>query len=141
MIYYLLPKGLINQDIGLLLFVFFAILMGLLIGLILLSYSVQYLLEKLIAYLTLFWVNKTDFILTLKNMSAHRFKNRRSSILYSLSVAFIIFVSVGISIQMQTISEEMLKKHGTYIEIQSSLGTINRNFYNQIFKNDFKDYI
>lgn len=141
MIYYLLPKGLINQDIGLLLFVFFVILMGLLIGLILLSYSVQYLLEKLIAYLTLFWVNKTDFILTLKNMSAHRFKNRRSSILYSLSVAFIIFVSVGISIQMQTISEEMLKKHGTYIEIQSSLGTINRNFYNQIFKNDFKDYV
>lgn len=141
MIYYLLPKGLINQDIGLLLFVFFAILMGLLIGLILLSYSVQYLLEKLIAYLTLFWVNKTDFILTLKNMSAHRFKNRRSSILYSLSVAFIIFVSVGISIQMQTISEEMLKKHGTYIEIQSGLGTINRNFYNQIFKDDFKDYV
>lgn len=43
MIYYLLPKGLINQNIGLLLIVFFAILMGLLLGLILLSYSVQYL--------------------------------------------------------------------------------------------------
>lgn len=105
MIYYLLPKGLINQDIAMLLFVFFTILMGLLLGLILLSYSVQYLLEKLVAYVTLFWVNKTDFILTLKNMSAHRFKNRRSSLLYSLSVAFIIFVSVGISIQIQTISE------------------------------------
>jgi len=44
MIYYLLPKGLINQDIGLLLFVFFSILMGLLLGLVLLSYSVQYLI-------------------------------------------------------------------------------------------------
>ena len=108
MIYYLLPKGLINQNIGLLLIVFFSILMGLLLGLILLSYSVQYLFEKFVAYATLFWVNKTDFILTLKNMSAHRFKNRRSSILYSLSVAFIIFVSVVISIQMQTISEVML---------------------------------
>lgn len=43
MIYYLLPKGLLNQDIGLLLFVFFAILAGLLGGLILLSYSFQYL--------------------------------------------------------------------------------------------------
>jgi hypothetical protein len=104
MIYYLLPKGLINQNIGLLLFVFFTILMGLLLGLILLSYSVQYLIERVMAYLTLFWVDKTDLMLTLKNMSAHRFKNRRSSLLYALSVAFIIFVSVGISIQIQTIS-------------------------------------
>lgn len=115
MIYYLLPKGLINQNVGLLLSVFFTILIGLLFGLILLSYSVQYVFEKLIAYLTLFWINKTDFILTLKNMSAHRFKNRRSSLLYSLSVAFIIFTSVGISIQIQTISEEMLKRHGTFL--------------------------
>jgi FtsH-binding integral membrane protein len=104
MIYYLLPKGMINQNVGLLLFVFFTILMGLLLGLILLAYSVQYLIERVIAYLTLFWVNRTDFILTLKNMSAHRFKNRRSALLYSLSVAFVIFVSVGISIQIQTIS-------------------------------------
>ena len=115
MIYYLLPKGMINQDISLLLFIFFAILVGLLLGLILLSYSFQYLFEKFVAYLTLFWVNKTDFMLTLKNMSAHRFKNRRSSLLYALSVAFIIFVSVGISIQIQTIEEELLKKHGTYL--------------------------
>ncbi len=43
MIYYLLPKGLINQNIGLLLIVFFTILMGLLVGLILLAYSVQYI--------------------------------------------------------------------------------------------------
>lgn len=105
MIYYLLPKGMINQDIGLLLFVFFTILVGLLLGLILLSYSFQYIFEKFIAYVTLFWVNKTDFILTMKNLSAHRFKNRRSSLLYALSVSFIIFVSVGISIQIQTISE------------------------------------
>lgn len=62
-------------------------------------------------------------------MSAHRFKNRRSSLLYSLSVAFIIFVSVGISIQIQTISEEMLKAHGTYIEVISNTGTIDRSFY------------
>lgn len=103
MIYYLLPKGLINQDIALLLLVFFAILVGLLLGLILLSYSFQYMFEKVVAYVTLFWVNKTDFVLTLKNMSAHRFKNRRSSLIYALSVAFIIFVSVGISIQIQTI--------------------------------------
>jgi len=103
MIYYLLPKGLINQDITLLMFVFFTILLGLLIGLILISISFQYLIEKLLAYVLLFWINVTDFILILKNLSAHRFKNRRSSILYALSVALIVFLSVGIQIQIQTI--------------------------------------
>lgn len=44
MIYYLLPRALINQNLGLLLIIFFAILEGLLIGLILLSFSVQYIL-------------------------------------------------------------------------------------------------
>lgn len=141
MIYYLLPKGLINQDIALLLLIFFSILVGLLLGLILLSYSFQYLFEKLIAYLVLFWVNRTDFRLTLKNMSAHRFKNRRSSLLYALSVAFVIFVSVGISIQMQTIEEELLKKHGTYIEI-TSFNTLYRPFYDSLFaEEEFKDDI
>jgi hypothetical protein len=51
----------------------------------------------------LFWINKTDFFLMLKNLAAHRFKNRRSSILYAFSVSFIVFVSVGIQIQVQTI--------------------------------------
>jgi hypothetical protein len=44
MIYYLLPKGLIDQDITLLLLVFFAILEGLLIGMVLIGFSFQYLL-------------------------------------------------------------------------------------------------
>jgi hypothetical protein len=103
MIYYLLPKGLVNQDITLLLLVFFVILEGLLIGLVLVGFSFQYLLEKLIAYVFLFWINTTDFILMIKNLSAHRFKNRRSSILYAFSVSFIVFVSVGLQIQVQTI--------------------------------------
>jgi hypothetical protein len=129
MIYYLLPKSLINQNIGLLLIIFFIILEGLLIGLILLSYSFQYVFEQIVAYVSLFWINKTDFILTLKNLSSHRFKNRRSSILYALSVSFIIFVSVGLQIQLQTIYNELLKKRGCYIEVS---GNINRELYNSI---------
>ncbi len=86
-------------------------------------------------------MNKTDFILTLKNMAAHRFKNRRSSLLYALSVAIIIFVSVGIQIQIQTISEYMLNKHGTYIEIISYSGSLNKPYYDKLFSIDFKDDI
>lgn len=130
MIYYLLPKGIINQDITLLMFVFFTILLGLLIGLILISISFQYLIEKLLAYALLFWINATDFILILKNLSAHRFKNRRSSILYALSVALIVFLSVGIQIQIQTIYNEMLKRHASFVEINGF--NLDRSYYDKL---------
>lgn len=103
MIYYLLPRALINQNLGLLLLIFFVILEGLLVGLILLAFSVQYLFERAVAYACLFWAEATDLLLTLKNLSSHRFRNRRTALLYALSVSFIVFVSVGLQIQLQTI--------------------------------------
>ena len=128
MIYYLLPRALINQNLGLLLIIFFAILEGLLVGLILLSFSVQYLLERLVAYICLFWVDATDFLLTMKNLSSHRFRNRRTALLYALSVSFIVFVSVGLQIQLQTIYIEMLKAKGSYVVIYGG----DPNFYNRM---------
>lgn len=128
MIYYLLPRALINQNLGLLLVIFFAILEGLLVGLILLSFSIQYLLERIVAYCCLFWADATDLLLTLKNLSSHRFRNRRTALLYALSISFIVFVSVGLQIQLQTIYVEILKAKGSYIEIEGG----DRWFYNNM---------
>ena len=129
MIYYLLPRALINSNLSVLLVIFFIILEGLLIGLIILAFSVQYFLEKVTAYLCLFWANTTDFILTLKNLSCHRFRNRGTAILYALSVAFIVFVSVGLQIQLQTMYIELLKLNGSYIVVT---GDIDRRKYNDM---------
>ena len=112
-----------------LLAIFFVIIEGLLIGLILLSFSIQYALEKAVAYVCLFWDEIVDFILTLKILSAQCFRVRRTSLLYTLSVSFIIFVSVGMQIQLQTMYIELLKLNGSYIVVT---GDINRQFYNEI---------
>ena len=98
---------------------------------ILLSFSIQYILEQIVAYMFLFWTNATDFLLTLKNLSSHRFRNRRTSLLYALSISFIVFVSVGLQIQLQTIYIEMLKAKGSYIIINGGDPT----FYNTILPN------
>ena len=128
MIYYLLPRALINQNLGLLLIIFFTIIEGLLVGLILLSFSIQYILEKIVAYMFLFWTEATDFMLTLKNLSSHRFRNRRTSLLYALSISFIVFVSVGFQIQLQTIYGEMLKAKGSFIVIYGG----DQDYYNTV---------
>lgn len=59
MIIYLLPQSLLDQNIGVLLIIFFSILIGLLLGLVILSYSFHYVLEKAVAYITLFWTSVT----------------------------------------------------------------------------------
>lgn len=59
-------------------------------------------------------------------------KNRKTSILYALSVSFIIFVSTGIQIQLQTIYDELLKKNGSYVHISSPYSSLDRNFYNTL---------
>jgi len=49
--------------------------------------------------------------------------------LYALSVAFIIFVSVGLQIQLQTMYIELLKLNGSFIVVT---GDIDRHFYNDL---------
>lgn len=44
MIFYLLPQSLMDQNVGMLLIIFFSLLVGLLLGLVILTYSFQYLL-------------------------------------------------------------------------------------------------
>jgi hypothetical protein len=43
-IYYLLPKAMINLNLGLMISLFFIFLEGLLVGLVVLSYSLEFLL-------------------------------------------------------------------------------------------------
>jgi hypothetical protein len=131
MIYYLLPKSLINQNIGLMLSIFFVLLEGLMVGLIILSYSIQYVSEQITARIALFWVDKTDLLLTLKNLANHRFKNRRSSIIYTLSVSFMVFVSSSVQLQLQTMYYEMFRFQGSsYIEIRGN--TIRPDYFNRV---------
>ena len=143
MIFYLLPQSLADQNVGLLLIIFFTLLIGLLLGLVILTYSFQYVLERGVAYLTLFWLKAADLSLVIKNLSAHREKNRRAALLYSLSVSFIVFVSVGISIQIQTIYNELLKQHSCYLEINNqNYRGVDRSFYDELFNNpEFKPVI
>lgn len=101
-IYYLLPYGMINQSVGLLAVLFFVLLEGLLVGLVILSYSFDFVLETFLAKAVLFWANPTDRQLTLKNLSMHRMQNRQTSMIYALSVSLVIMISVGFSVQIDS---------------------------------------
>jgi hypothetical protein len=103
-VYVLLPLSLLEFNFGLLLRIFFFILLGLMFGLALLASNVQRLLEMLLVYTVLAWEKSSMKRLVLKNLTAHKERNKLTGLIYSLSIAFLIFLIVSYNIEVQVIS-------------------------------------
>ena len=95
LIYYLLPSSVLNFEIGLLLEIFFMILIGMILGLTLITFNLQRILELLTVHFLLFYELKSMKLLIMKNLSAHRESNRLTSLIYSLTLGCIIFIVVA----------------------------------------------
>ena len=95
LVYYLLPLALLSLDLRLFFLLFVGLLLGMLVGLVLLASNVQGFVEYIIGHIFLFWATPVLKKLALKNLIAHRKRNWKTSIMYSLSLAFIIFIAVA----------------------------------------------
>eukprot|EP00007_Cunea_sp_BSH-02190019_P001337 CAMPEP_0174241540 /NCGR_PEP_ID=MMETSP0417-20130205/23696_1 /TAXON_ID=242541 /ORGANISM="Mayorella sp, Strain BSH-02190019" /LENGTH=1110 /DNA_ID=CAMNT_0015320789 /DNA_START=233 /DNA_END=3562 /DNA_ORIENTATION=- len=120
MIYYLLPLSLLSLNLTLLINMFVMLLILMLFGLVLLSINFQHIVEKLIVYGGLFWENAAVKDLVLKNLIAHRRRNRMTTIMYAISLAFIIFIVVTYDVQITSVVYENNKWHGTPLRVSSN---------------------
>ena len=100
-IYYLLPLSLLTGNLTLILYVFFFILMGMILGLVLLAFNFQKIIEICLTYLLFFWERKSMRLMIMKNLDLHRQKNKMTAIIYSLTLGTIIFILVTLSLQIQ----------------------------------------
>lgn len=64
-------------------------------------------------------------LLILKNLAAHKLRNRFTSIIYSLSLGFIIFLVVSYKVQIKTSTQFNLKEKGTELSFETGA-----NYYN-----------
>ena len=60
-------------------------------------------------------------LLVLKNLTAHRLRNRMTSIIFSLAIGFIVFLIVSYNLQIKSSSLINLKKEGSYMVLSTSL--------------------
>ena len=116
-IYYFLPLSLLTFNLGLLLTIFLWILVGMLLGFIILSLNIQHLMQKIITYICLFWVKSYFNTIVIKNLSAHIIRNRKTSLMYSLSVGFFIMITVGYNTEMTALKFSELSTRGAYYEL------------------------
>ena len=95
--------------------IFLWILFGILLGFVLLSQNVENLLQKILTYILLFFTKSYTKLLILKNLAAHRLKNKKSSLMFSLSVGIFIMASVGFDIILQTTKNMIIMQNGSEI--------------------------
>ena len=95
-----MPLAVLTADLGLLFEIFFLILVGMILGLALISLNLQRILENIVVSLMIFYESKSMKIMVLKNLSVHRENNRMTAIIYSLTLGTIIFIIVMANIQI-----------------------------------------
>ena len=99
-IYYFLPLSLLTQNFGMILSVFFLLLLGMMLGLTIFATNLQGILEIVMVYLFFFWERKSMVALLRKNLSAHKKRNFLTSIIYALTLGCIIFLLVTANLQI-----------------------------------------
>ena len=104
-VYFGLPVAMLQLNFGLILQIFFMILMGLLLGLVILAVNLQGALEFVLMHILLFWETKSMKTLLRKNMVSHRRKNKLTAIIYALTLGCIIFLLTSANLQIETINQ------------------------------------
>jgi hypothetical protein len=118
MIYYLVPLSLLSMNLGLFFDIFFGILIGMLFGLTLLALNLESMMERLLVSLILFWERQEIRVLIVKNLIAHRARNRKTTIMYALSLGFILFITTAYDNQIASASFRTLQSRGSYVMVQ-----------------------
>lgn len=116
-IYYFLPLSLISFNFGLIGAIFLWILIGILLGFTLLSRNIEQFFQKLLTKFVFFFTRTYTKLLILKNLAAHRLKNKKTSLMFSLSVGIFIMTSVGFDLIMQSIKNIIIMEKGSEINV------------------------
>jgi hypothetical protein len=85
----------LSLNFKLILSIFFMILLGMLFGLTLLSFNLQRILEIVLTHALLSYEHSSMRMLVLKNLTAHKMRNKMTSIIFSLAIGFIVFLIVS----------------------------------------------
>lgn len=72
-------------------------------------------LQKLIANIILFWERRVIVNLAVSNLIAHRIRNRKTMVMYSLALAFIVFITVASNQQIQVAQYAQMQSNGAPI--------------------------
>ena len=121
-IYYFLPLSMISLNFGMMGAIFLWILLGILLGFVLLSRNIENIFQKFLTNTLLFFTQSYAKLLILKNIAAHKLKNKKTSLMFSLSVGIFIMTSVGFDLILQSTKNMIVLRSGSEIVVFNKEG-------------------
>jgi hypothetical protein len=119
-LYFVLPMSIFTFNFLAIFSLMFLILIGYLAGFILLSINIHFLVEKVIYQFVKLYTLPYIALIALKNLSAHRIRNRNTSLIYSVSIAFVLFLWSSMQVIIENSFYYSLKKHGCEIHLKAA---------------------
>jgi hypothetical protein len=93
-VYYLLPLSLLSFNFSLAMTIFLFILFGMIFAMATLVINIMPYLNKLVSTSLLFFEKKSIKMMVQKNLIAHKERNQMTALMFSLTLGFIIFLSI-----------------------------------------------
>eukprot|EP01084_Bolivina_argentea_P186264 321107_1 len=109
-IYYFLPQAFLSGNLSELSIMLFSLMLAMLFGFVLIGINMQHIIERIIVKIILFWEKRPIPNIVIKNLIAHRIRNRKTAVMYSLSLSFIFLVTVMISSNVEYMKVSELRK-------------------------------
>eukprot|EP00919_Chromeraceae_sp_WS-2016_P038079 GHVR01090948.1.p1 GENE.GHVR01090948.1~~GHVR01090948.1.p1 ORF type:complete len:516 (-),score=82.14 GHVR01090948.1:126-1601(-) len=118
-VYIIVPYAFVNYNLELLVWVFIFVLFGMMLGLVLLALNIEQIIEHMVVIIFLFWETRVVRTLVLSNLISHRERNRKTSIMYTLSLGVIIFIFYFYSIEQNANASGSMRENGSVISLYS----------------------
>ena len=120
-IYYVVPLSFVFANIPLFLTILNLILLGMLFGASIIAAIFQPILERQLLHLFLWGSERNLYNLIKKSLSGHRNRNRKTALMFTTCVAFIIFSAAMFTLQTEAIVDNVKAGIGADIEVISYL--------------------
>lgn len=117
---YLYPLGLYYKKDNIIIVIFIISIFFIIFGLILLSFNLENLIQFTLTRFLFYFSTESIRELITKNLKSHKFRNRRSVLLFSLSLSTIIFLSVTFHLQTESFKYYSQKPFGARFTIISN---------------------
>ncbi len=122
-IYYLFPLALLSMHFELILDIFVALIIVMLLGLVMLGLAIETAVERMVVAVFFWWDSAAVYAIVRKNLVAHKLRNRKSTIMYALSLGFIIFTIVSFKLQTDSLLALAERGRGATFKVDAGWNT------------------
>lgn len=82
-------------------------------------------MEMILTYVLLVFEKKSMKKMVTSNLNSHRERNKMTSIIYSISLGFIIFLIVSANLSIKTIKMQSIQYEGAYLILKTDKDVMN----------------